>query len=389
MADILVIDDEQNIRSSLKSALNRRGHNVTLAKDYKEGDKKSQVAFDVIFLDVMLPDGNGLDLLKTILTRNIKQVVVMISGHADIEMAVTAIRSGAYDFIEKPISLDRVLITVDNAAQKTKLLSEKERLSSIIYGEFIGESAAIVELKKNIAQSAPRAARFLIEGENGTGKEMVAHMIHRYSRKAGGAFITVNCAALPQELIESELFGHTAGAFTGASKNRRGRFLEADGGSIFLDEIGEMSPKAQAKILRVIENNEITPVGSDSSIPVNCIIIAASNKDLAAMTEKGKFRQDLLFRLNVIQFNVPPLRDRRDDIALLSEYFLARFAGEIGGKTKKLTADALSFLREYDFPGNTRELKNLMERVKIYCEGSLVHRKQLKPMLPSIRNAKS
>jgi len=382
MADVLIVDDELNIRNSLKSALTRRGHTVQLAKDYKEGDKYSQASYDVIFLDILLPDGNGLDLLKTILTRNNKQVVVMISGHADIEMAVEAIRTGAYDFIEKPISLDRVLVTLENATQKMKLLSEKERLDSIIYGDFVGESEPINELKESIMRSAPKATRFLIQGENGTGKEMIANMIHRCGRNNNGPFVAVNCAALPHDLIESELFGHVAGAFTGAAKNRRGRFLEADGGSIFLDEIGEMSAAAQAKILRVIESNEITPVGSDSAIPINCIIIAASNKDLNSLVEKSKFRQDLLFRLNVIQFNVPPLRERRGDIPLLAGFFLNRFAVEIGGTPKKLSSDAKSFLKKYEFPGNVRELKNLMERINIYCESTTVHSKAIKPLLP-------
>jgi DNA-binding NtrC family response regulator len=385
MADILIIDDELNIRNSLKSALSKRGHNVKLAKDYKEGDKYSRTALDIIFLDVLLPDGNGLDLLKTILTRDNKQVVVMISGHADVEMAVEAIRAGAYDFIEKPISLDRVLVTLDNATQKTKLVSEKERLDSIIYGEFVGESGPISELKNSIARSAPRANRFLIQGENGTGKEMIAHMIHHFGRNNGGPFVAVNCSALPHDLIESELFGHIAGAFTGAAGNRRGRFLEADGGSIFLDEIGEMSAGAQAKILRVIENNEITPVGADTSIAVSCVIIAASNKDLAGMVEEGKFRQDLLFRLNVIQFNVPPLRERREDIPLLSDHFLSRFATESNGDSKKLSSDARLFLQKYNFPGNVRELKNLMERINIYCESAIVNRKDIGPLLPTLK----
>ncbi len=384
MADVLIIDDELNIRNSLKSALAKRGHYVKLARDYKEGDNYSRAAYDVIFLDVLLPDGNGLDLLKTILTRDNKQVVVMISGHADVEMAVEAIRAGAYDFIEKPISLDRVLVTLENATQKKKLLSEKERLDSIIYGEFIGESKPISELKSSIARSAPRANRFLIQGENGTGKEMIANMIHRYGRNSGGPFVAVNCAALPHELIESELFGHVAGAFTGAAKNRRGRFLEADGGSIFLDEIGEMSAAAQAKILRVIESNEITPVGADTGVPIDCVVIAASNKDLNEMVEKGRFRQDILFRLNVIQFDVPPLRERREDIPLLANFFLSRFAKEIGSERKKLSTDARSFLQKYDFPGNVRELKNLMERINIYCEGTTVNRKDIRPLLPGV-----
>ena len=232
MAKILIIDDEPKIRSSLKSALERRDHDVVTAENYAQGAEHATSGFDLIFLDVMLPDGNGLDLLRHILSRQHDQTVVMISGHADIKMAVEAIRSGAYDFIEKPISLDRVLVTIENATRNRHLMAERERLASIVYGEFIGDTDLIRKLTDDIAMSAPRASRFLILGENGTGKELVAHMIHRQSSRAAGPFVAVNCAALPKELVESELFGHVKGAFTGAAKSRKGYFLEANGGSI-------------------------------------------------------------------------------------------------------------------------------------------------------------
>lgn len=381
MARILIIDDEENIRTTLKSALDRRGHETVTASDYKQGREYWRAEFDLIFLDVLLPDGNGLDLLKEILAADKHQTVVMISGHADVDMAVEAIHAGAYDFIEKPLSLDRVLITIDNATRTSRLLTEKNRLSSILYGDFIGESPSINKLKENIARSAPKASRFLILGENGTGKELVAHMIHRLGRKPDGPFIAVNCAALPAELIESELFGHVKGAFTGAAKDRKGRFQEANGGTIFLDEISEMSMTAQAKVLRAVETMEIGAVGSDKVTKIDSNIIAASNKDLTILVKEGKFREDLLYRLNVVQFNIPPLRERKDDIRILAEYFLGKFANESGISIRRLTENAVDYLKEYDFPGNIRELKNLMERVHIYCDRQEIARDDLEPFL--------
>ncbi|MEW5993582.1 MAG: sigma-54 dependent transcriptional regulator [Candidatus Zixiibacteriota bacterium] len=382
MARVLIVDDEENIRSSMRSALSRRGHDVVTAATYEEGEQSTAVTFDVIFLDVLLPDGSGIDLLRSVLERNRQQIVVMISGHADIGMAVEAIKAGAYDFIEKPLSLDRVLITIDNATKTSSLVSERDRLSSQLYGEFIGESAAIRKIKADIARSAPKATQFLILGENGTGKELIAYMIHRSSRYSDGPFVAVNCAALPSELVEAELFGHTAGAFTGAGKSRPGRFVQANRGSVFLDEISEMPPDAQAKILRAVETRTITPVGSDKTAPIECNIIAASNRDLERMASEGRFRQDLLYRLNVVQFRLPPLRERREDIPLLAEYFLARFASETKTAVRKLSDDALKLLMSFEFPGNTRELKNLMERVNIYCEGDAVEIEDLESLLP-------
>lgn len=387
MARVLIIDDEENIRSSLKSALGRYDHDIVTAKTFGEGKEFSTGGFDVIFLDVMLPDGSGLDLLKSILARAPQQAVVMISGHGNIDMAVEAIQTGAYDFIEKPVSLDRVLICINNATRTSGLISEKNRLSSIVYGDFVGESEAIRQLRLDIRKSAMRTTRFLILGENGTGKELIAHMVHSSSKFADGPFVAVNCAALPSELVEAELFGHTAGAFTGAGKTRKGRFVEANGGSIFLDEISEMPLAAQAKILRAVETKTVQPVGSDKSTPIECNIVAATNRNLEQMIADGEFRQDLLYRLNVVQFVIPPLRDRREDIPLLANFFLKMFAEESKSFTKSLTDDALELLTRFAFPGNTRELKNLMERVNIYCESDTIGAHDLKPLLPTISSS--
>ncbi len=383
MASILIIDDEENIRASLQGALERRGHDVRTAATLSEGRNSVSDDIDVVFLDVMLPDGNGLDLLKEILSRNAKQTVVMISGQAGIDTAVDAIKTGAYDFIEKPISLDRVLVIIDNALKKRNLEEEKERLALKLYGDLIGESKPIKDLKKNIAISAPKATRFLITGENGTGKELVANLIHRSCKYSSGPFVAVNCAALPAELVEAELFGHTAGAFTGASRKRKGRFAEADSGTLFLDEIADLPLPAQAKILRAIENSEITPVGSDQSIKVHGNLIAASNRDLVDLVKEGKFREDLYFRLNVVRLTIPPLRERIEDISLLAEYFLLKFASETGIIPKSITKSGLRVLEKYPFPGNIRELRNLMERINIYIEKQDVDEKDLLPLLPS------
>ncbi len=382
MAKLLVVDDEPNIRSSLKNALERRGHEVVTAEDFARGRSFSEGTFDIIFLDVKLPDGNGLDLLREILARDPEQTVVMISGHADIDMAVTAIKTGAYDFIEKPISLDRLLITIDNALRTARLVAEKKRLTSLVYGEFIGKSPSIEKLRRDVEISARKTDHFLILGENGTGKELVAHMIHNHSRMSGGPFVAVNCAALPKELVESELFGHVKGAFTGALRSRNGHFVEADGGSIFLDEISEMPIAAQAKILRVVENREITPVGGSKTEKVTCNIIAASNRNLEELVAAGRFRQDLLYRLNVVQLQLPPLRQRPGDLALLAEYFLRKFEYETGAVTRELSDGALKHLAQYPFPGNVRELKNLMERVNIYCNKTVVEKDDISALMP-------
>ncbi len=389
MAKILVIDDEQNIRASLKSALDRRGHETVTAESYAEGARFASGDFDIIFLDVMLGDGNGLDLLRAIRHKQPQQTVVMISGQADIDMAVDAIRSGAYDFIEKPLSLDRVLVTIDNAVATRRLRAETERLSSLVYGEFIGESAAVRQLREKVAIVAGKASRFLITGENGTGKELVANMLHRSGSHRDGAFVAVNCAAVPMDLFESELFGHVKGAFTGATSDRKGRFVEADRGSLFLDEITEMPAEAQAKLLRALETRTITPVGSDREITVDCNLIAASNRDIEQTIADGNFREDLYYRLNVILIELPPLRERPDDIPLLAAHFLARFAGETGSGAKQLERGAIDLLKKYHFPGNVRELKNLMERVNIYCERETIRAADLRPLMPPRRESKT
>lgn len=382
MPRILIIDDEDAIRGSLKSALDKRGHDTVTAATARQGLEFSTAGFDVIFLDVMLPDRSGLDILPELLVRFPQSAVVMISGHADIDTAVKAIRIGAYDFIEKPLSLDRVLVTVDNACRTNRLRTENVRLSHLVYGEIIGQSPAIRKVKDEVIRAAAKASRFLILGENGTGKELVAHMIHRYGKTPDGPFVPVNCAALPSELVESELFGHTVGAFTGATKNRKGKFIEANGGTIFLDEISEMPLEAQAKILRVIESHEVSPVGSDSTVKVQCTIIAASNRDLPALAADGRFRQDLYYRLNVVTLHLPPLSDRREDIPILCDNFLTRFADETGSTPRRLSPDALGFINRLRLSGNVRELKNLMERVNIYCDTILVSVADLKRLLP-------
>ena len=383
MARVLIVDDEAQIRSSLSGALGRRGHEIVTAASIAEATRFITAGFDIILLDVLLPDGNGLELMNDLLKADSKQTVVIISGHADVDMAVDAIRAGAYDFIEKPLSLDRVLITIDNAVRTRNLVSKNDELTRSLYGEMIGRSDAIGSLKANIRQSAPLTTRFLILGENGTGKELVAHLIHEQSRFSQGPFVAVNCAALPDELVEAELFGHTAGAFTGASAARKGKFTEADHGSIFLDEISEMPLTAQAKILRLIETKIVQPIGSNKEIKIECNIIAASNRELASMAEAGKFRQDLLYRLNVVQYNLPPLRKRIDDIPLLAEHFLDRFADECKSNRKRFADDALDLLSRLPYRGNVRELKNLIERVNIYCNNDIISAEDIKPHLPA------
>ena len=382
MARILIIDDEANIRKSLQSALQRRDHEVDLAESIAAARALMSQGHDLILLDVMLPDGSGLDLLDHLLAADKQQSVVMISGHADVDMAVDAIRRGAYDFIEKPISLDRLLVTIDNAVRATTMTQASNRLAQSVYGHLVGESPPMVALRESIAKSAPKATRFLITGENGTGKELVAHFIHQRSRYSNGPFVAVNCAALPRELIEAELFGHTAGAFTGAGKARNGHFVQANKGSIFLDEISEMPPPAQAKILRTLETRTITALGSDKTSKIEGNVIAATNRDIDSMVDKGAFRQDLLYRLNVVEYKLPPLRQRQDDIPLLLNHFLSRFAAETKSTPKRLAPSALQLLCGYDFPGNVRELRNLAERINIYCDGDEADTAQLRSLLP-------
>lgn len=382
MPDILIIDDEHEIRSTLKAALGRRGHRVDTAINIQNAGEKNLSRFDLILLDVLLPDGNGIDLLRDIMTIIDHPPVVMISGHSGIETAVKAIQMGASDFLEKPLSLDRVLITIDNVIKANNLQKENIALSQKAYGQLIGNSSVIKRIKKEIEKTASRSNRFLILGENGTGKELAARMIHENGQYKSGRFVPVNCAALPSELVESELFGHKKGSFTGATSDKSGRFAEANGGSIFLDEIADMNPDAQAKILRILENGELRPVGSNETIHVDLNVIAATNREILRLVDDGKFRQDLFYRLNVVTFNLPPLRERKNDIPLLFEYFLKYFAESSGRTAIKIDDDAMQLMKDYSYPGNVRELKNIAERISIYIDGDSVSSKEIQRFLP-------
>jgi len=382
MARILLIDDEREIRSTLSAALDRRGFRTDTARNLTAAREKAFDKYDMILLDVMLPDGNGVDLLQEIASLATHPPVVMMSGVAGIETAVKSIRMGAVDFLEKPLSLDRVLVTVENVLKAERLKDENRELSRRAYGSFIGDSAHIKKIKKEIEATAPRSTRFLILGENGTGKELVARMVHERSRFSSGRFVPVNCAALPAELIESELFGHLKGSFTGAVGDKTGRFAEADRGTIFLDEIADMSPEAQAKILRVLESGELRPVGSSETQHIELNVVAATNRNILTLVDDGTFRQDLFYRLNVVTFNLPSLRERREDIPALFKYYLNFFAGQGGRTPIELDADALELLSGYSYPGNVRELKNIAERISIYIDRPKASKADVKPLLP-------
>ncbi len=386
---ILIIDDEPAIRQSLRTALGRRDWEIVTAASIGEGEQFASADFDCILLDIYLPDGSGLDLLHRLKASQPHTPVVMISGNADIDDAVRAVKEGAFDFLQKPLVLERVIVTIENATRSRRLTSENARLVDRVFGQLIGVSPVIEEIRRLIARAAPRTDRFLITGENGTGKELVAHLIHSQSRFADGPFVPVNCAALPKELIESELFGHTAGAFTGARKARSGYFKAADGGSIFLDEIAELTPTAQAKLLRVLETREVTPVGSEKPTTVTGTIIAATNRDLESEIRSGRFREDLFYRLNVVAVALPPLRERGDDIPILADYFLSRLAAESGEAVRRLEPSSLELLRKQTWRGNVRELRNLMERVHIYATGEDVTPELLLTLLPRIPDSTS
>lgn len=382
MARILIIDDDPGVRQSLRSALDKRGYEIVTAATLSQAREYLPAGFELVFLDVMLPDGNGIDLLKDMLLADNRQLVVMISGHADIGTAVEATRLGAYDFIEKPFSLDRILLTIENALTRQKLRDENERLSGQLYGDLVGDSPVMRRLQADILRAAPRADRFLLLGENGTGKELAAHMIHRAGKYPHGPFVPVNCGALPSELVESELFGHAQGAFTGATKARKGKFAEAHLGSIFLDEISEMPLESQAKLLRVLEERTVTPVGSEKSTQVSLTVIAASNRNLEEAVAANEFRQDLYYRLAVVTLTLPSLRERKEDIGRLAEHFLKRLAAQSGEPVRQLTPSALQILESWDFPGNVRELKNLLERIHIYTEGTTIDADSVRQLLP-------
>jgi DNA-binding NtrC family response regulator len=380
MAKLLIIDDERGIRNTLKEILADEGYEVEVAENGRQGLEMAQAnGYDLIFSDIKMPEMDGMELLAALKqpittspqgeeTEPIETPVVMITGHGDVETAVQALKMGAYDFLVKPLDLNRILITTKNALESKSLKQETKQLRKKISAkgpQMIGESAAITHVRDIINKVAPTEARVLITGQNGTGKEVVAHLIHEQSARAHGPLVEVNCAAIPSELIESELFGHMKGSFTGAVKDRAGKFEQADGGTLFLDEIGDMSLAAQTKVLRALQESEITRVGSDKAIKVNVRVLAATNKDLAAEIEKGNFREDLFHRLNVIPIHVPSLNERTEDIPLLVSYFAEHICSEQGIALKTFDSGAIKALQSRQWTGNIRQLRNVVERLII------------------------
>ncbi|MDX9770427.1 MAG: sigma-54 dependent transcriptional regulator [Tenuifilaceae bacterium] len=371
MSKILVIDDERAIRNSLKEILEFEKHEVEVAEDGETGLEIFQKGgFDVVLCDIKMPQMDGIEVLDKMQELATETPVIMISGHGNIDTAVEAIKKGAFDFIEKPLDLNRILITIRNATDKTTLIKETKVLKKKVSKTYdiVGNSASIEKVKEIIDRVAPTDARVLITGSNGTGKELVARWLHEKSSRADMPFVEVNCAAIPSELIESELFGHEKGAFTSAIKQRKGKFEQADGGTLFLDEIGDMSLSAQAKVLRALQENKITRVGSDKDINVNVRIIAATNKNLQKEIDAGNFREDLFHRLSVIIIQVPSLSERLDDIPMLAEHFIDLICEEYGMPPKKITKDAVSTLQNFTWTGNVREFRNVIERLIILCE---------------------
>ena len=364
---ILVIDDERAVRETLSQILTDEGYIVTAVDSGEEGLRRiSEDSLDLVFLDVWLRDRDGLSILEAARGRLAELPVVMISGHANVETAVRAVLLGAEDFLEKPLSLDRVLLTAKKAIERRSLLAELASFRGQSEPEeLIGESASLRRLKEEIARVAPTDARVLITGESGTGKELIARAIHRRSARADSRLVEVNCAAIPEELIESELFGHVRGSFTGASEDRRGKFEEADGATLFLDEVGDMSARTQAKVLRALQEGRFTRVGGTRPIESDARILSATNKNLPSEIRAGRFREDLYFRLAVVPLDVPPLRDRFEDLSTLCRHFLEVASQRLGRRPKPLSAAALDALRAYRWPGNIRELKNLIERLMI------------------------
>lgn len=373
MAKILVIDDERAIRNTLKEILEFEGYTVETAENGRVGlDMALATKYDLIYTDIKMPEMDGMEVLqayrKTVQEQGTEEApVVMISGHGTVETAVDALKSGAYDFIVKPLDLNRLLVTTQRALEHKSLVQETKVLRKKIgaRNKMVGESAAIERVREIVEKVAATEARVMITGANGTGKEVVAHMIHENSNRSKKPMVEVNCAAIPSELIESELFGHTKGSFTSAIKDRAGKFEQADGGTLFLDEIGDMSLSAQAKVLRALQENEITRVGSDKPIKVNVRVLAATNKDLKKEIAEGHFREDLFHRLNVIPIHVPSLDDRKEDIPLLVNYFAELICKEQGWRVKEFNSCAVAALQEKTWPGNIRELRNVVERLII------------------------
>ena len=364
---ILVIDDERAIRNSLKEILMLEGYEVETAENGVQGIAMvEKEKYDVIFCDIKMPEMDGDEVLDRLVAMGIDAAIVMISGHGDINSAVACIKRGAFDFIPKPLDLNRILITIKNATEKVTLVKETKVLKKKVYGqEMIGESEALLHIKEMIDKVAPTDARVLICGSNGTGKELVARNLHQRSNRSAAPYIEVNCAAIPSELIESELFGHEKGSFTSAVKQHKGKFEQADGGTLFLDEIGDMSLAAQAKVLRALQETKISRVGSDKDITVDVRVLAATNKNLKEEIEKGNFREDLYHRLSVILINVPTLDQRKSDIPLLVDHFLDQISSETGMPVRAVDPDAMKLLVEKSWTGNIRELRNVVERLMI------------------------
>ena len=374
MSKILVIDDERAIRNTLKEVLEYEKHEVDLAEDGPTGvELFTNNQYEIVLCDIKMPKMDGIEVLQKIYEISPDIPVIMISGHGNIDTAVDAIKKGAYDFLEKPLDLNRLLITIRNAMDKSSLLTQTKFLKKQVSKkyEIVGESEAIRRVKEMIDKVAHTEARILITGANGTGKELVAHQIHEKSNRAKSPFIEVNCAAIPSELIESELFGHEKGSFTSAIKQRIGKFEQANGGTIFLDEIGDMSLSAQAKVLRALQENKITRVGSDKDIHVNVRVIAATNKNIRKEIENNNFREDLYHRLSVILIDVPSLNERKDDVPLLAEYFNSLICGEYGMSSKIITKDAIVELQKINWSGNIREFRNVLERMIILCKDEI------------------
>jgi two-component system nitrogen regulation response regulator NtrX len=376
MSKILIIDDERAIRRALREILEFEEFEIVEAENGKEGfEKASSINFDMIFCDIKMPQMDGMEVLDELLKAKIETPVIMISGHGNVETAVQAIKKGAFDFIEKPLDLNRILVTIRNAKDRTVLVEETKQLKTTVKrfkgNSIIGEAPGILKIKEMIEKVGPSDARVLITGGNGTGKELVARSLHENSNRRKMQFIEVNCAAIPGELIESELFGHERGAFTSAVKDKKGKFELATGGTLFLDEIGDMSLSAQAKVLRALQENVIQRVGGEKDIKVDCRIVAATNKDLRKEIEEGRFREDLYHRLAVILIHVPSLNERIDDIPVLAEHFLTMVCAEHGIPRKELTEEALLELQKTNWTGNIRELRNIIERLVILCDSKI------------------
>ena len=385
MSKILVIDDERSIRNTLKDILEYEKYEVDLAEDGNKGIEMIRSAeYDVVLCDIKMPGLDGIEVLERVVVLAPDTPVVMISGHGNIDTAVDSIKKGAFDYIEKPLDLNRLLITIRNAMDKSNLVTETRILKKKVNQkyEIVGESAAINEVIQMADRVAPTDARVLITGPNGTGKELVARRIHDQSNRASGPFVEVNCAAIPSELIESELFGHEKGAFTSAVKQRKGKFEQATGGTLFLDEIGDMSLSAQAKVLRALQENVISRVGGDKHIKVDVRVVAATNKNLSVEIDAGKFREDLYHRLSVILIKVPTLNERLEDIPLLANHFIAQICNEYGMSPKSITEKAIAELQKLNWTGNIREFRNVIERLIILCDSEISEQDVLKFAAP-------